>query len=83
MMPQIIPSYKGWRVVIWPNDHAPPHVHVLGPCVLARFDLLCDLALVRYKSSEGFSLKQLKLVEAYLLKHVVTLCVAWGAIHGN
>jgi hypothetical protein len=29
-MPPVL-RIDGWRVVIYPNDHAPAHVHVLGP----------------------------------------------------
>jgi Domain of unknown function (DUF4160) len=42
-MPTVLPVFKGWRVVIYPNDHRPPHVHVIGTEAHARFELLCDL----------------------------------------
>lgn len=29
-MPTVL-RIDGWRVVIYPNDHSPAHVHVLGP----------------------------------------------------
>lgn len=69
--------------MIWPNDHAPPHVHVIGPAVAAKFDLLCDLKAVRLKSHSGFTLAQLRAVEKYLVRNLHVLCTAWGAIHGN
>ena len=82
-MPQIIKAFRGWRIVIWPNDHAPPHVHIIGPALVARFDLLCDLNSVRLKSHDGFSLKQLKAIEKYLVINLHVLCDAWGDIHGH
>lgn len=82
-MPNVLPSFRGWRIVIWPNDHAPPHVHVIGPDVAAKFDLLCDLNAVCLKSHIGFTLAQLRAVEKYLVNNLPTLCAAWGAIHGN
>ena len=69
--------------MIWPNDHAPPHVHVIGPGLAARFDLLCDLNVLRLKSHGGFTLGQLRAIEKYLVNNVHALCKAWGMIHGN
>jgi Domain of unknown function (DUF4160) len=82
-MPTVLPVSKGWRVVIYPNDHLPPHVHVIGVDEHARFELHCDLGQVRLLSNIGFSLGQLKLIEAYLLNHLAHLCSEWGRIHGN
>lgn len=81
-MPTVLPLFKGWRVVIFTNDHRPPHVHVLGPQEHARFELLCDLGQVRLMSNLGFSLKQLQQIATYFLKHIGRLCLQWGRIHG-
>lgn len=70
-------------MVIFPNDHLPPHVHVIGAEEHARFELLCDLNQVRLLSNIRFGLGQLKLIETYLLKHLAHLCSEWGRIHGN
>ena len=82
-MPKVIKSFRGWRIVIWPNDHAPPHVHVIGPAMAAKFDLLCNLKAVHLHSHHGFTISQLKALEKYLIKNLHTLYKAWGAIHGN
>ena len=82
-MPTVLPVFKGWRVVIYPNDHLPPHVHVIGAQEHARFELLCDLGQVRLLSNIRFALGQLKLIEAYLLNHLAHLCSEWGRIHGH
>ena len=82
LMPTVLPIFKGWRVVIYTNDHLPPHVHVIGGEEHARFELLCDLAQVRFLSNIGFGLAQLKQIETYLLKHLAHLCREWGRIHG-
>lgn len=74
---------NGWRVVIYPNDHRPPHVHVVGPTEHARFELLCDLGLVRLLSNINFSLSQLRLIESRLLSNIARLCHQWGQIHGH
>ena len=82
-MPTVLPAFEGWRVVIYPNDHLPPHVHVIGAEEHARFELLCDLGQVRLLSNIRFGLGQLKLIEAYLLNHLAHLCSEWGRIHGH
>jgi hypothetical protein len=81
-MPNVLPAIKGWRVVIYTNDHRPPHVHILGAQEHARFELLCDLGQVVLLSNIGFALSQLKQIERYLLKNVTHLCEEWGRIHG-
>lgn len=82
-MPTVLPVFKGWRVVIYPSDHLPPHVHVIGAEEHARFELLCDLGHVRLLSNIRFGLRQLKLIEAYLVNHLAYLCSEWGRIHGH
>lgn len=82
-MPTVLPVLKGWRVVIYPNDHRPPHVHVIGAEEHARFELLCDLGQVRLLSNLGFSLGQLKQIGVYVLNHLVHLCNEWERLHGH
>lgn len=82
-MPNVLPPLKGWRVVIFPNDHRPPHVHVIGVQEHARFELLCDLEQVQLMSSTGFSLSHIRLIAHYLHAHLAHLCDEWGRIHDH
>jgi hypothetical protein len=82
-MPNVLPPFKGWRVVIFTNDHHPPHVHVIGTEEHARFELLCDLGEVRLMSNIGFGLSQLKQIERFLVNHLARLCTEWGRIHDH
>lgn len=82
-MPTVLRHPKGWRVVIYTNDHRPPHVHVLGVEEHARFDLLCDLSRVKLNSSHGFSKAQLKSIDIFLNQNIGALCSAWGEVHGH
>ena len=82
-MPNVLPPFKGWRVVVFPNDHRPPHVHVMGVQEHARFELLCDLGQVQLMSNAGFSLAQLRLMAGYLQTHMAHLCNEWGRIHDH
>lgn len=55
-MPNVLPLFKGWRVVMFTNDHRPPRVHVVGAEEHARFELLCDLGHVQLISNIGLAL---------------------------
>ena len=81
-MPTIL-KIRSWRVVIYTNDHRPPHVHVIGTAEHARFELLCDLKRVRLMSTVNFSTSQLGLIESQLIVNLVQLCSEWGRIHGH
>ena len=81
-MPTIL-KIRSWRVVIYTNDHRPPHVHVIGTAEHARFELLCDLKRVRLMSTIRFSASQLALIENQLVINLVQLCSEWGRIHGH
>jgi hypothetical protein len=82
-MPNVLAPFKGWRVVIFTNDHRPPHVHVIGTEEHARFELLCELEQVQLMSNIGFGQSQLKQIEGYLLNHLARLCSEWERIHGH
>ena len=82
-MPTVLPLFKGWRVVIYTNDHRPPHVHVIGVEEHARFELLCVLGQVRLLSNIGYGLGQLRQIETYLIIHLTHLCSEWRRIHGH
>ena len=45
----------GLRVVIYPNDHRPPHVHVLGAGTEAVFILNCPAGPPTLRGSFGFT----------------------------
>lgn len=82
-MPSVLPPYKGWRVVIYTNDHRPPHVHIVGAQVKARFELLCDLGQVRLMSQIGLTHSQAQQIASYLTTHIGQLCNEWRRIHGR
>ena len=73
-MPNVLPTFKGWRVVIFTNDHRPPHVHVMGVEEHARFELQCDLEQLQVMSNVGFSLQQLQSIATYLQANLKHLC---------
>jgi hypothetical protein len=71
------------RVVIYPNDHRPAHVHVIGHEHEALFHLNCTEGPVDLCENYGFSTREIIRIAAVLAKHVAELCAAWKEIHGN
>jgi len=64
-MPAVV-RIGGLRVMIYPNDHLPAHVHVLGPGREAVFVLDCADGPPRLRQSFGFGARELNQVEAVL-----------------
>lgn len=81
-MPTIL-RLAGVRVVIYPNDHRPAHVHVIGGGCEAVFKLNCPDGPVELRENFGFTLKALSELAAALMAEIHALCDAWEQIHDD
>ncbi len=81
-MPTVL-RIGGLRVVIWPNDHRPAHVHVKDAGGEAVFNLNCPDGPPALRESYGFRLADLKGIEDALAGVIFALCAEWRAIHGD
>nr|WP_187405715.1 DUF4160 domain-containing protein [Fluviibacter phosphoraccumulans] len=79
-MPTVL-RINGFRVVIYPNDHRPAHVHVLGSDGEAIFKLHCPKGAVELRENFGLSRQEIDVVIKALQAEVVYLCGAWRRIH--
>lgn len=61
------------RVVMYPKDHNPPHVHVISPDAEAKFDIQTFECLF----SRGFSKKDIRRIKEYLSARKKHLMEAW------
>lgn len=75
--------FRGWRVVIFSNDHRPAHIHVLGAGQHARFELVCHAEALTLMDCLGFRLSELRAIQVFLTPHVGHLCEVWRQIHGK
>lgn len=76
----VVMRIAGYCVVIFSNDHRPPHVHIIGADGQAVVSLETAPCLLRL---EGMSDREgLKLAKA-ISPHVQTLLKEWEAIHDN
>jgi hypothetical protein len=73
--------FEGWRVVIYPNDHRPPHVHVIGGDAEAVFWLGCPHGPPEPVKIKGLTQPTLARLRKRLEAHVHLLCWHWKLIH--
>jgi len=71
----------GLRVVIYPNDHRPAHVHVIGDGCEAVFNLNCPEGLPELRENYGFSTSKLLKIKTALTSRLPDLCAKWSMIH--
>jgi hypothetical protein len=81
MVPTVF-GFEGLRFVIYPNDHRPAHVHVMGRGCEAVFNLNCPAGPVQLRENYGFSRREIGHTVAVLLDRLADLCRAWERIHG-
>jgi hypothetical protein len=78
-----IRRFDGLRVVIYPNDHRPAHVHVKGAAGEAVFLLHCPDGPATLRENFGFNRTQLNRIEDELADDLAALCAEWSNIHGR
>ena len=81
-MPTVL-MIGGWRVVIYPNDHRPAHVHVMGGGCEAVFNLSGEQGWPDLRENHGFDSKSLRRIFAEQQKNQAHLITQWEAIHGT
>ena len=74
--------FEELRVVIYPNDHRPAHVHVIGSDGEAVFSLGCPNGPVELRENYGFRSGRISRIEGALTEYLGNLCQAWEEIHG-
>jgi hypothetical protein len=71
------------RVVIYPNDHRPAHVHVIGPDSEAVFFLNCPGGPPELRENFGFRLADVNRILGDLTAALAQLCDEWSKLHGH
>ena len=70
------------RVVVYPNDHRPTHVHFIGHGHEAVFELDRSSGGVSLREDYGFNRRDLARIEQALIQNLAELLAAWERIHG-
>ncbi len=75
--------FNGLRVVIYPNDHRPAHVHVMGKGCEAVFKLNAPDGPPELRENYGFGASELAAISLELTDQLARLLAVWRAIHGD
>lgn len=70
-------------MVVYPHDHSPAHVHVIGHGCEAVFNLNCPSGPAALRENYRFSLTELGRIQHELNENLGKLCKAWEGIHGT
>ncbi len=79
-MPTVL-RLDGMRVVIYPNDHSPEHVHAIGTDREAVFELNCPEGPVELRESYRITPRQLRRLAEQITAALRLMCEAWERIH--
>lgn len=71
------------RVVIYPNDHRPAHVHVIGNGHEAVFVLHRREHSAALRENYGFAKRDLARIRRRVIANFDLLLDAWERIHGD
>lgn len=82
-MPKVLDLPGKLRVTIYPNDHRPAHVHVLGSGREAVLNLNCPEGPPEVRESFGFSARDIGQILRECEDALASLCSRWTAIHGQ
>jgi hypothetical protein len=70
---------NGFELRIWPNDHAPPHVHAWKAGGMAKIELVDGFDVVKVRDMRAMDVvRAVRIVMA----NAETLMQAWEEIHG-
>lgn len=73
----VVVRFKNIRLAVFTNDHAPAHVHAIGPDAEAKI----ELATLNVVWSYGFSAKALHEITAQVQVNQEELLAKWEEYH--
>ncbi len=80
-MPTVL-RVGGLRIVVYPNDHRPAHVHVIGSDSEAVFQLRCPQGPIVLRENYGFGRLEIGRIQRALQRAHSRQCREWEKIHG-
>lgn len=79
-MPTIL-NISGYRVIIWPDDHEPPHVHVFKGSGEAKINLGNVNEVPRLVTIHGLTKQEIRFAWEMVAENQAVLLIAWRRIH--
>ncbi|HYH80013.1 MAG TPA: DUF4160 domain-containing protein [Longimicrobium sp.] len=68
----------GFRIVIWTNDHSPPHVH----CFCTAGEVVVELGSLEVRERRGVGVREINRAVVVVLANEEMLLKEWRKIHG-
>ena len=81
-MPTVL-RVDGYQIMIYLDDHLPPHVHVSARGAELVVNLNCATAFVSVRNNDGFKNREIATIVRLVQQHRDLLCQMWKGIHGN
>ncbi|HCV70551.1 MAG TPA: DUF4160 domain-containing protein [Agrobacterium sp.] len=81
-MPTVL-TFAGLRAVIYPNDHRPTNVHVIGNGNSAVFTMNCPDGPPELRENRGLGKPDLGGIARSFNDARKGICEAWSRIHGD
>lgn len=81
-MPTIL-RLKGLRIMLFVNDHPPPHVHAIKAAAQARIALGSEDRKPFLISNDGLSRRELAMALEAVHQNQALLIKRWREIHGD
>ncbi|OGR07460.1 MAG: hypothetical protein A2511_12020 [Deltaproteobacteria bacterium RIFOXYD12_FULL_50_9] len=81
-MPTIL-NINGFRFVIWPSDHEPPHVHVFKGKGEAKVYIGSGEMAPSFVLIHDLTKREARQIWDIVAEHQNQLLNAWEGIHGN
>lgn len=81
-MPTIL-NINGFRFIIWPADHEPPHVHVFRGNGEAKISIGNNKQAPQLETIHGLTKREARQAWEIVAEHQIILLNAWRKIHGN
>ncbi len=69
----------GLKIVIRTHDHAPPHVHVIGPGA----ECIIEINSLEVRFSRGFKASAVRELQGFVEARREKLMEKWNEIHGE
>jgi hypothetical protein len=82
-VPTVLRLHCNIRVVIYLNDHDPPHIHVLAPDGEAIFDLNCPQGPLSLRERKIEQIREAARIKSVLAISLAHLCASWRKYHGR
>lgn len=74
---------RGFRIVIWPNDHPPPHVHVFKEAGEVILLIPSEREVPEIRGARRMQAADIAEAMQMVREHAQTIRQKWDEIHGR